>query len=198
LATAHHNEKQSPGALLAKVLLFSLEWLDWANCYHLFMDDSAISRKFPTKANDKVEHFRGDPLKEDQRPMWVFLFVVVLLATGGHNAITRNNRLYNHEYRYLKEKHKNILYLEAESQVGDKRVSPAVSPLFFLPLPINNADVLLLQTIPGIGPGIATRIVQYRQEYGPLQNLDDLLNIPGIGTKRATAWAKQLSFESFE
>lgn len=145
-----------------------------------------------------MEHFRGDVHKEDQRPIWVFLFVVVLLAVGGHNSITREKDLYNQEYKYLKEKHKNLLYLEAERQIGDEGVSPTVSPLFFLPLPINSADVLLLQTIPGIGPGIATRIVQYRQEHGPLQNLDDLLNIPGIGMKRATAWAKQLSFESSE
>lgn len=198
MATALHNEKQSPVALLAKVLLFSLEWLDCGNRYLPFRNNSAIPRKFPTKVNDKVEHFSEDLLKEDQRPMWVFLFVVVLLAAGGHNTITRENLLNNHEYRYLKEKHKNTLYLEIEHQAGDERVSPAVTPLFFLPLPINSADVQLLQTIPGIGPGIATRIVQYRQEHGPLQNLDDLLNIPGIGAKRAAAWAKQLSFESSE
>lgn len=165
------------------------------------MNNSAISKIFPTEVNDKVEkvvHFRGDLLKEDKRTMWVFLFVVVILAAGGHNTITRCDALYHQEYKYLKEKHNNILYLEAEPQVGDGRVSPAVSPLFFSPLPINSADALLLQTIPGIGPGISTRIVQYRQEHGPLQHLDDLLNIPGIGTKRATIWAKQLSFESSE
>jgi competence ComEA-like helix-hairpin-helix protein len=198
VATSVHNEKQSPAMLLAKVLLFSLEWLDCCNIYHLFTNNSAISRTFPTKVNNKVEHFRGDLLKEDQRPIWVFLFVVVLLAAGWHNAIPKENVVYSHEYRYLKEKHKNILYLETERQAEDERVSPGVSPLFFLPLPINSADTLLLQTIPGIGPGMATRIVQYRQEHGPLQNLDDLLNIPGIGAKRAGAWAKQLSFESSE
>jgi len=183
---------------LAKVLLFSLEWLDCGNRCNLFMNNSAISRKFPTKVNDKVEHLRGDLLKEDHRPIWVFLFVVVLLTAGGHNSITRENTFYHQKYKYLKEKHNNILYLKAEHQEGYERVSPAVSPLFFLPLPINSADALLLQSIPGIGPGIADKIVLYRQNNGPLRNLDDLLNIPGIGTKRAAAWAKQLSFESSE
>ncbi len=130
--------------------------------------------------------------------MWVLLFVVVVLAAGGHNTISRNEVIYNPEYIYLKEKHKNVLYLKVGCEEGDRKVSPAVSPLFFFPVPINSADTFLLQTIPGIGPGIAAKIVQYRQEYGPLQSLDDLLDIPGIGTKRATAWAHHLSFKSSE
>lgn len=162
------------------------------------MNNSAISRKFPTKVNDKVEHYRGDLLKEDHRPIWVFLFVVVLLFVGGHNSTTRVDELCCQKYKYLKEKSKNILYLETERQLRDERVSPALSPFFFLPLPINSADSLLLQSITGIGPGIADKIVLYRQNNGPLRNLDDLLNIPGIGTKRAAAWAQQLSFESSE
>lgn len=162
------------------------------------MNNSAISKKFPTEVNDQVEHYRGDLLKEDHRPIWVFLFVVVLLSTGGHNSITRVNEFYYPEYKYLKEKNKNTLYLDADHQVGDERVSPALSPFFFLPLPINSADSLLLQSIPGIGPGIADKIVLYRQNNGPIRNLDDLLNIPGIGSKRAAAWAKQLNFESSE
>lgn len=145
-----------------------------------------------------MEHFRGDLPKEDQRSVWVLLFVAVLLGVGGHNGITGEDGVYFQKNKYLIEKHKNKLYLEAEHQAGEGRASATVSPLFFLPLPINSANALLLQTIPGIGPGIAARIVQHRQDHGPLQNLDDLLNIPGIGTKRAAAWSKQLSFESSE
>lgn len=162
------------------------------------MNNSAISRKSPRKASDKVEHLRRDLLQKDQRPAWVLLFVVVLLAAGSHNSITREKSSYSDNIKYLKEKDKNILYLEVARQIGDERLSPAVTPLFFLPLPINSADILLLQTIPGIGPGIADKIVLYRQNNGPLRNLDDLLNIPGIGTKRAAALAKQLSFEGSE
>ena len=46
---------------------------------------------------------------------------------------------------------------------------------------INTADSATLQTLPGIGPVMADRIVAYRQEHGPFAALDDLLNVKGIG-----------------
>lgn len=198
MATPQHDEKHVPKAPSAKVLLFSFEWLDCGNYYHLFMNSAIISTIFPFQVSDNVEQVKGNLSREDQRPMWVFLFMAVLLIPGGLNTINKEKAIYHQKYKYLKEIHENSLYLKSERQVGAERVSPGVSPLFFLPLPINSADTLLLQTIPGIGPGLADKIVLYRQINGPLRNLDDLLNIQGIGTKRAAAWAKHLSFESSE
>lgn len=49
------------------------------------------------------------------------------------------------------------------------------------PVDINTADVLQLQTLPGIGPVLAERIVQYREEHGPFQSVEELLQVKGIG-----------------
>jgi len=49
---------------------------------------------------------------------------------------------------------------------------------------INTATVEELQALPGVGPTIAQRIVEYRQAYGPFQKVEDLLNIKGIGEKK--------------
>lgn len=46
---------------------------------------------------------------------------------------------------------------------------------------INTADSALLQTVPGIGPTIASRIIAYREANGPFQKVDDLLKVSGIG-----------------
>ncbi len=46
---------------------------------------------------------------------------------------------------------------------------------------INTADATLLTTLPGIGPTTAQKIVQYRQDNGAFQQVEDLLKIPGIG-----------------
>ncbi len=46
---------------------------------------------------------------------------------------------------------------------------------------INTADSALLQTVPGIGPTIASRIIAYREENGPFERLDDLQKVAGIG-----------------
>lgn len=46
---------------------------------------------------------------------------------------------------------------------------------------INTADAALLQTIPGVGPTIASRIIAYREENGPFERVDDLTKVAGIG-----------------
>ena len=52
---------------------------------------------------------------------------------------------------------------------------------------INTATAEQLETLPGIGPVLAQRIIDYRTECGPFQTAGDLLNVSGIGTKKLEA-----------
>jgi competence ComEA-like helix-hairpin-helix protein len=67
-------------------------------------------------------------------------------------------------------------------------------PFFFAPLPINEADQHLLETIPGIGPRLAQDIIRIRIEQGPFRSPEDLLKVPGIGVKRMQKFAEQFSY----
>jgi competence protein ComEA len=51
------------------------------------------------------------------------------------------------------------------------------------PLNLNAATALDLQKLPGIGPAMATRILEYRQKIGGFKKIEDLMNITGIGEK---------------
>jgi len=51
---------------------------------------------------------------------------------------------------------------------------------------LNTATAADLEAIPGIGPTLAGRIVQYREEHGPFGSLDELEEVRGIGAK--TLW----------
>ena len=51
------------------------------------------------------------------------------------------------------------------------------------PLDINSATAEQLDTLPGIGPAIAARIVTYRDERGPFTKIEQLNSVKGIGER---------------
>lgn len=49
---------------------------------------------------------------------------------------------------------------------------------------LNTADQAALETLPGIGPALAARILAWRQEHGGFSSVEDLLEVSGIGDGR--------------
>lgn len=46
---------------------------------------------------------------------------------------------------------------------------------------LNSADEDELVKLDGIGPGLAARIIQYREEHGPFEHVSEIMNVSGIG-----------------
>lgn len=52
---------------------------------------------------------------------------------------------------------------------------------------VNRAAAAELETLPGVGPVLASRIVAFREENGPFSTVEDLLSVPGIGEAKLAA-----------
>lgn len=48
---------------------------------------------------------------------------------------------------------------------------------------LNTATVEQLASLPGVGPSLAARIVEYRTKNGGFKNANELMNVKGIGEK---------------
>jgi competence protein ComEA len=53
-----------------------------------------------------------------------------------------------------------------------------------LVLNLNTATLVELETLPGVGPVLARRIVEFREKKGGFRRVEELLVIPGISARK--------------
>ncbi|MCP4246799.1 MAG: ComEA family DNA-binding protein [bacterium] len=57
---------------------------------------------------------------------------------------------------------------------------------------VNHGTAADLEALPGVGPVLAERIFEYREEHGPFATVEDLLDVPGIGDGKLAALREAL------
>jgi competence ComEA-like helix-hairpin-helix protein len=60
---------------------------------------------------------------------------------------------------------------------------------------INTASAKDLESLPGIGKGLAERIIEHRQKYGPFAKPEHLIMVRGISEHRFLALRDQITVE---
>jgi len=64
-----------------------------------------------------------------------------------------------------------------------------------LQIDINHPTLAQLKTLPGIGPSISKKIVEYREQHGFFTKIEDLLNVSGIGPAKLGQFQDYIRFE---
>lgn len=76
----------------------------------------------------------------------------------------------------------DIPYVEGASPVILEEPAATEAPVENTELiNINFASQAELESLPGIGPTTAQKIIQYREQNGPFLTTEDVINVPGIG-----------------
>jgi competence protein ComEA len=94
-----------------------------------------------------------------------------------------------------------VVNLAAEVQDGQQILVPArgavaahgaAAPGAPAGIHLSTATAEQLDEVDGIGPTLAERIVEYRDEHGGFRSLDELSQVDGIGEKRLASLREQL------
>jgi competence protein ComEA len=56
--------------------------------------------------------------------------------------------------------------------------------VLLLVLNLNTATLMELETLPGVGPVLARRIIEFREKKGGFRRVEELLVIPGISERK--------------
>lgn len=67
---------------------------------------------------------------------------------------------------------------------GDTGANPAGAGAPAQPVDLNTATLAELDTLPGVGPVLAQRILDWRTAHGQFASVDQLADVPGIGDSR--------------
>jgi competence protein ComEA len=61
------------------------------------------------------------------------------------------------------------------------------------PINLNTATLEQLDTLAGVGPATAQKILAFRAERGGFGSVDELAQVPGIGDKRLASLKEQVT-----
>lgn len=99
----------------------------------------------------------------------IFLVAVILIGAGFWGLRRFNPALFLGKPDFIAVPNED----QPQQSVKDK---PAL-------LNINTASAKELETLSGIGPQMAKRIIQYREEHGNFTSVDALTEVKGLGEK---------------
>ena len=119
-----------------------------------------------------------------KKPVNILVILTCVFAAflGGFHIGRKMNRSPVHIYQITPAANSQPQALEEAEDADEKEeVTEETETGVVFPLNINTATIPELDELPGIGPVLAQRIVDYRTTYGKYKAVEELLKVNGIG-----------------
>ena len=119
-----------------------------------------------------------------KKPVNILVILTCVFAAflGGFHIGRKMNRSPVHIYQITPAANSQPQALEeAEDADEEEEVTEETETGVVFPLNINTATIPELDELPGIGPVLAQRIIDYRTTYGKYKAVEELLKVNGIG-----------------
>lgn len=156
--------------------------------------------RYAVKYNCASTNLMDSSLNLEQKQLTLLVIAAIsLILLSSYQLIAERNSPQESERggRLQQVNGQLVLITDRDASSGEPKEKRAarLTPFFFEPVPLNSADHSLLLSLPGIGPAMADRIIQYRRQHGPLTDISQLQNISGIGEKRSAQLANYITLE---
>jgi competence protein ComEA len=105
-----------------------------------------------------------------------------MLPQANDQSVNLAEPLKDGERIYVAAKNPSPSTSTGTDEVGSEfLLQPASSLTTTFPINLNTASQPELELLPGIGPALAGRIIQYRLDNGPFSEIEEVMKVSGIG-----------------
>jgi comEA protein len=120
----------------------------------------------------------------------IFLFISVLFIIGSsikvYKAYFVSDAIPLFDYSASDKEFQQRSAIQADSSVEQQKPGKKknILQLTAVKVNLNSATKQELANLPGIGDGLAERILNHRKQHGNFSSIEDLKKVPGIGKKK--------------
>lgn len=181
-------------SLIILIVIIVFNYKDKENDVEILQENTYLNLENETEDNNIILHITGEvnnpgivEVEEGSRLIDVIEKAGGLTPNADESQINLAYIVADGQKIYIPNinEEKNEEYINGS--IGGNIIIEDINSIQKNKVNINTATQTELETLNGIGPSIALKIINYRKENGKFKNIEEIKNVPGIGESKYEA-----------